>query len=102
MRGATALARTPYNTSKISIHAPHAGSDASASDLYNGMKISIHAPHAGSDSSTVATTGNASEFQSTLPMRGATAISCSFINDSGSLQRAQSQKNANAAEFSNI
>ena len=71
------------NTS-ISIHAPHAGSDVQA--LLATCKIffiSIHAPHAGSDAAATACIDRIGEFQSTLPMRGATAMG----------QRVRRQKN---------
>ena len=38
------------NRALISIHAPHAGSDALEAAGYTVIEISIHAPHAGSDS----------------------------------------------------
>ena len=50
MRGATPLEQ-PYRVErKISIHTPHAGSDAAHDrlDLDHDL-ISIHTPHAGSD-----------------------------------------------------
>ena len=49
MRGATwvSVLLSPY--SKISIHAPHAGSDVPHLVGLDGQLISIHAPHAGSD-----------------------------------------------------
>ena len=79
----------------ISIHAPHAGSDITA-DALNGpltdfnprspcgerpgnssnaiaSTISIHAPHAGSDNTSLESCHVRYKFQSTLPMRGATA-----------------------------
>ena len=57
---------------QISIHAPHAGSDGRALFLQCAEGISIHAPHAGSDPTSVTVSPVAAEFQSTLPMRGAT------------------------------
>ena len=73
MRGAT----MPIlgNTCKIpiSIHTPHAGSDYFFRTKHPVIIfISIHTPHAGSDSSIVIPPLLALEFQSTLPMRGAT------------------------------
>ena len=51
MRGATHLSSDSRATRKISIHAPHAGSDVSSLNSYLfPAYISIHAPHAGSDS----------------------------------------------------
>ena len=55
----------------ISIHAPHAGSDAASRRKRGGLPISIHAPHAGSDLK-MWQEDSALLFQSTLPMRGAT------------------------------
>ncbi len=56
----------------ISIHAPHAGSDGRTPRLIRVITISIHAPHAGSDTRAFVRICW-SIFQSTLPMRGATA-----------------------------
>ena len=56
----------------ISIHAPHAGSDWRDEHLFRPKGISIHAPHAGSDSSCISPCLALMQFQSTLPMRGAT------------------------------
>ncbi len=57
----------------ISIHAPHAGSDLWI--IFNGgvIFISIHAPHAGSDLICARQHMSVHLFQSTLPIRGATA-----------------------------
>ena len=58
----------------ISIHAPHAGCDMSVSSLFAGaLVISIHAPHAGCDSAIFSLMSAMGTFQSTHPMRGATA-----------------------------
>ena len=82
----------------ISIHAPHAGSDKDRADAnaifiknFNPRSpcgerhrifshgcsqagISIHAPHAGSDLRVRVLEPDELEFQSTLPMRGATCL----------------------------
>ena len=73
MRRATRPGRVEPNVSFISIHTPHAGSDArrAVKTVYN--KISIHTPHAGSDYLGSEHQFGAGRFQSTLPMRGATA-----------------------------
>ena len=94
MRGATWAAAQAAKAREISIHAPHAGSDLAGQPQTMVDHISIHAPHAGSDSfhvsiifliydfnprspcgerprCTVKAKGPR-EFQSTLPMRGAT------------------------------
>ena len=57
----------------ISIHAPHAGSDCYGSNCAGAIAISIHASHAGSDSDLIGLAVVSGIFQSTLPMRGATA-----------------------------
>ena len=65
----------------ISIHAPHARSDAdhlADSDRYG---ISIHAPHARSDDDEWAAVMILCEFQSTLLMRGATTVLIQQIKD---------------------
>ena len=96
MRGATVSGEGQTQDGQISIHAPHAGSDHDASVVAVGTVISIHAPHAGSDwmyagtllrtfyfnprspcgeRLPVESSFTASmEFQSTLPMRGATLV----------------------------
>ena len=56
----------------ISIHAPRAGSDAYSTDGRYKVKISIHAPRAGSDGIAIERSETKKEFQSTLPVRGAT------------------------------
>ena len=59
---------------KISIHAPRAGSDAGYDpDVIQARAISIHAPRAGSDAGCFLPERQVSRFQSTLPVRGATA-----------------------------
>ena len=57
---------------QISIHTPHAGSDKGHIGIYIGNGISIHTPHAGSDFMKQWLGEKHKEFQSTLPMRGAT------------------------------
>ena len=49
MRGATTPGKGGYIVPEISIHAPHAGSDATYQTTMMDKVISIHAPHAGSD-----------------------------------------------------
>ena len=59
----------------ISIHAPHAGcDDGDEYEAIFGEVISIHAPHAGCDTTAKYTPEKQNAFQSTHPMRGATAI----------------------------
>ena len=60
-----------YNVTPISIHAPHAGSEMFKKYAKPLTDISIHAPHAGSDQKGIGI-GFDVAFQSTLPMRGAT------------------------------
>ena len=74
VRGATRRTAIIENKTVISIHAPRAGSD------HRGrlrrplpVGISIHAPRAGSDFSNPKIKSLAPLFQSTLPVRGATA-----------------------------
>ena len=73
MRGATPAKDAADYKILISIHAPHAGSDHRPSGRHPGCLISIHAPHAGSDEHFHRPMRSVIEFQSTLPMRGATA-----------------------------
>ena len=89
-----ALTRALHKERTISIHAPHAGSDEYFKTAQDRLTISIHAPHAGSDDSAISRATELNnfnprspcgerrgillwgwlppEFQSTLPMRGAT------------------------------
>ena len=73
VRGATVYTLDDCSATKISIHAPRAGSDDASRRfaVYRGH-ISIHAPRAGSDSLSVVTSPRPKIFQSTLPVRGAT------------------------------
>ena len=59
-------------TADISIHAPRAGSDYVFPGWKISRKISIHAPRAGSDGLSGQIVISYYEFQSTLPVRGAT------------------------------
>ena len=72
VRGATRQQLLHDMPQRISIHAPRAGSDASACTDGGGRAISIHAPRAGSDVFNSNTTRREHQFQSTLPVRGAT------------------------------
>ena len=74
--GSDKLANVLGMSNAISIHTPHAGSDPSGVlfVLHIG-RISIHTPHAGSDMFLLSPAERTnSRFQSTLPMRGVTAI----------------------------
>ncbi len=96
MRGATLKLFANRQGFTISIHTPHAGSDPTclwlactyppyfnphspcgerpyrSEDTGELVRISIHTPHAGSDGDTGCLCVIVYEFQSTLPMRGAT------------------------------
>ena len=99
MRGATFTFSPLLRYVAISIHAPHAGSDRVLDITMRAASgISIHAPHAGSDTPTWIYCHNTTnfnprspcgerricymvskckfQFQSTLPMRGATTSKC--------------------------
>ena len=56
----------------ISIHAAHAGSDKKPKPKTAELRISIHAAHAGSDFDMSTLKNKKMGFQSTLPMRAAT------------------------------
>ena len=58
----------------ISIHAPRGGSDRSMSLVEVGRETSIHAPRGGSDPITPWAAVWPIQFQSTLPVRGATSV----------------------------
>ena len=57
---------------QISIHAPRVGSDSVLGWWAGSHGISIHAPRVGSDSSAFSTFTPSRQFQSTLPVWGAT------------------------------
>ena len=84
MRGATCLRDTLHERCNISIHAPHAGRDGNILRIVaDDIGISIHAPHAGRDGFASDREAWAELFQSTRPMRGATAkvnkLLCTFL-----------------------
>ena len=77
MRGATKSRKSVDRLDRISIHAPHARSDAILARLFaDALQISIHAPHARSDHCRAASRRASCQFQSTLLMRGATQLFC--------------------------
>ena len=104
---------------KVSIHAPHAGRDGRRIHLDEIIRVSIHAPHAGRDQSRRSGTSSfqgfnprapcgarlqlrklmeADEvFQSTRPMRGATAFA-SLRYPSRSFQSTRPMRGATAKE----
>ena len=57
----------------ISIHAPREGSDYFLCVISAALSISIHAPREGSDKVSGGSEHQLKRFQSTLPVRGATA-----------------------------
>ena len=73
VRGATLRSGAPSGDGAISIHAPLAESDVKVVDGVAVRFISIHAPLAESDGFILAADRLLTEFQSTLPVRGATS-----------------------------
>ena len=71
-RGATARTRPTRSRQSVSTHAPRAGSDIYRVLCALPRLVSTHAPRAGSDPHTEGVTVTTSEFQLTLPERGAT------------------------------
>ncbi len=67
----------------ISIHAPHTGSDKRSNIVAIGNGISTHAPHTGSDVGTPPHFLNLFQFQSTLPIQGATMDNATAIRVEG-------------------
>ncbi len=57
----------------VSIHAPNEGSDSIPLRGAQTSRVSIHAPNEGSDASHTAEGVDTKQFQSTLPMKVATA-----------------------------
>ena len=74
LRGATPQNRAYRQKLTISIRAPLAGSDAPASRFLRWRNISIRAPLAGSDYVCATEFFSVLEFQSALPLRGATIV----------------------------
>ena len=75
IRGATSLPSGRKLYYVISIHAPHTGRDAPAGAVVCIEVISIHAPHTGRDTPRTFSAFIPALFQSTRPIRGATAQS---------------------------
>ncbi len=71
-RGATFIDVKLWYGLRISIHAPHTGSDEKDLLICKSLVISIHAPHTGSDNRPILSMDNLCIFQSTPPTRGAT------------------------------
>ena len=57
----------------VSIHAPREGSDFKSIQDIIKSTVSIHAPREGSDIGPLVHCHDGSEFQSTLPVKGATS-----------------------------
>ena len=85
---------------RISIHAPHAGSDGPFFRCTTSPLISIHAPHAGSDIDSVFLHELKQAFQSTLPMRGATPGN-GFSTKSVTFQSTLPMRGATMMEYPN-
>ena len=72
--GSDLHSRPEYARGHISIHAPRVGSDGTEYENFTYyFCISIHAPRVGSDFNPEAVAAATQEFQSTLPVWGATA-----------------------------
>ena len=79
MRGATIKGRQQVNIAIISTHTPHAGSDRSNERLFKfGPDFNPHSPCGERPSLWIANVSTR-PFQPTLPMRGATFTSSSFV-----------------------
>ena len=72
LRGATIRRLLDKKPWEISIHAPLTGSDLWGRGKYRATEISIHAPLTGSDCIHFCPDTTNPQFQSTLPLRGAT------------------------------
>ena len=85
VRGATCGGAAAEPGGGISIHAPRAGRDRQhpALDGIQTPVISIHAPRAGRDSDTSSARNSEGRFQSTRPVRGATAAADQIIGRFG-------------------
>ena len=73
--GATSVPTLSDGWIRISIHAPRGGSDERRKKKVTRPHISIHAPRGGSDLGTKGMSVEDCEFQSTLPVGGATGRS---------------------------
>ena len=84
VRGATWCKARNCDVTGISIHAPRAGGDLPVVPPAEGLIISIHAPRAGGDWTSALLASTSEKFQSTPPVRGATAKTAkiqSFFHD---------------------
>ena len=73
MKGATPDDQPMPDYDHVSIHAPNEGSDTIACYTSSALVVSIHAPNEGSDPKRPRNQQRRNAFQSTLPMKGATA-----------------------------
>ena len=74
VKGATWSSSCENPVHEVSIHAPREGRDAKTlDDDGKAANVSIHAPREGRDSSNEVVLAEALEFQSTRPVKGATA-----------------------------
>ena len=79
--GSDFIKKYPTSESYISIHAPREGSDPEpCGPVKTHIPISIHAPREGSDGIICSRPRITKQFQSTLPVRGATLIELGLID----------------------
>ena len=82
MKGATCGAVTTPCCCAVSIHAPNEGSDLFPFPRpCRVLIVSIHAPNEGSDPTPLPEGEGSNEFQSTLPMKGATRLTSLWRRD---------------------
>ena len=107
--GSDLHSRPEYARGHISIHAPRVGSDGTEYENFTYyFCISIHAPRVGSDFNPEAVAAATQEFQSTLPVWGATdSLNCNIAicdisihaprvgSDRGRLKNPRKQRNFN-------
>ncbi len=74
MKGATSTTIRSAPIRIVSIHAPNEGSDSASFEKLSQRHVSIHAPNEGSDLLATSSLSQSILFQSTLPMKGATAF----------------------------
>ncbi len=74
MKGATLARRVRSDEADVSIHAPNEGSDFNMVPDDAKREVSIHAPNEGSDLTQPRLRRLHHQFQSTLPMKGATCL----------------------------
>ena len=87
---------------EISIHAPHTGRDAGEVRPHRSGAISIHAPHTGRDKLLLLFSFKLDKFQSTRPIRGATAKMhnlCSAFCNNRQLKHKNQQETSSVRTF---